>query len=170
MHELKVVEDLKVDDLKTFPVWQYTNSDEEEVGETAVRPVKRTPVKTLNGRLVGTQVTLANGKKRWGTIEHVDESNPRLTQHFLTLAIFDRGRWFTMARYHDIDSGKRGPQALATFLRLPIDEVFPITYDIRPYCLGERDSLSGTIEKRPRERLTRAQVIALAVPTPRQPA
>jgi hypothetical protein len=163
MNALRTIEELTVDDLTRFPVWQYTNSDE-RLGETIVRPVKNIPVRTLKGQVVGTQVRLADGSERWALLGNVDPSNPRLTQHFLTLSVFDHGSRFTMARYHDFDSDERGPEALAAFLGLPAVAVFPISYDIRPYCLGEPAALAGTIERQPRERLTRAQIIALAVP------
>jgi hypothetical protein len=163
MSRLKKVEELTVDDLRAFPVWQYTNADE-DVGESAVRPVERIPVKKLTGRVVGTQVKLADGSVRWALIGNVDSNNPRLTQHFLTLSVRDRDRWFTMARYHDFDAADRGPLALAAFLELPVEAVFPITYDISGSCIGDAGALIGTIDEHPRERLTRAQIIALAVP------
>jgi hypothetical protein len=161
-HNMKKVEALTDADLEAFPVWQFVNDDEK--GETAVRPVKRTPVNNLNGRLVGIKVRLANDAGVWALIGNVDTSNPRLTQHFLTLSVFRDGRCFTMARYHDFDAHERGPQALAAFLGLPIDKVFPISYDIRRFSKGDPAALTGTIEKEPREKLTRAQIIALAVP------
>jgi len=158
----KKIEELTVADLEAFPVWQYANSDQR--GETAVRPVKRTPGKSLTGRFVGTQVRLANGAKVWALIGNVDASNPRLTQHFLTLSVFREGRWFTMARYHDFDANERGPEALAAFLGLRVEDVFPISYDISRCSLGDPAALVGNIAKEPREKLTRAQIIALAVP------
>lgn len=157
----KKVEEMTAADIEAFPVWQYTNSD--EPGETVVRPIKKTPVKNLNGRLVGTQVRLANGSNAWALIGNVDPSNPRLTQHFLTLSVFRKGKWFTMARYHDFDSEERGPDALAAFLGLQVTEVFPISYDISRFSLGELGALVGVIEKEPLEKLTRAQIIGLAV-------
>ena len=69
-----------------------------------------------------------------------------------------------MARYHDFDASERGPQVLAAFLGLPIKEVFPISYDISRFSLGASAALVGTIEQEPREKLTRAQIIGLAVP------
>lgn len=163
----KRIEELTIADLENYSVWQYTNS-EERVGETAIRPVKKIPVKNLNARLVGTQVRLANGSHLWALIGNVDPDNPRLTQHFLTLSVFNKGKWFTMARYHDFDSGERGPHALADFLGLAVTDVFPISYDIRRFSLGKSDALMGVIEEAPREKLTRAQIIALAVPVVRQ--
>ena len=136
----KKIEELTIADLEAFQVWQYAN-DEEKHDETAVRPVKKTPVKNLKTRFVSTQVLLANGAAVWALIGNVDASNPRLTQHFLTLSVLRKGRWFTMARYHDFDSNERGPQALATFLGLRVDEVFPISYDISRFCLGDSAAL-----------------------------
>jgi len=115
---MKRIEELTCPDLEGFPVWEFVNND--ELGETVVRPVKNTPVKTLIGRVVGTQVRLARGASVWATIGNVDASNPRLTQHLLTLSVFRDGRWFTMARYHDFDADERGPEALATFLGLRV--------------------------------------------------
>ena len=157
----KKVEGLTVSDLETFPVWQLVNNDD---AETAVRPVKKLPVKNLDGRLVGTRVRLSNGTSVWALVGNVDVTNPRLTQHFITLSVLSGGLWFTMARYHDYDASERGPVALAAFLGLQVDEVFPVSYDISQFSLGDSGALVGLIEKEPRERLTRAQIIALAVP------
>jgi hypothetical protein len=162
-NQMKKVEELTVADLEAFPVWQYVN-DEDGRSETAVRPIKKLPVKSLTGRVVGTKVRLGNGVEVWALIGNVDATNPRLTQHFLTLSVLRDGCWFTMARYHDFDSSERGPQALAAFLGSPVNQVFPISYDISRSCTGESAALIGTIESEPREKLTRAQIIALAVP------
>jgi len=163
IEQTKRVEALTIADLEAFPVWQYTNSDESR-GETVVRPIKQIPVKNLNGRLVGTQVRLANDTVVWALIGNVDATNPRLTLHFLTLSIFHDDRWFTLARYHDFDRKERGPVALAAFLRLAVEQVFPISYDIRRFCHGESGALLGMIEAEPREKLTEDEIIALAVP------
>ena len=160
--QTKRVEALTVADFKRFPVWTFTNNDEELEG-MGVRPVRKTPVKSLDGCIIGTHVRLANGAFVWATLCNIDPVSPHSTQHFLTLSICRNSRWFHLARYHDLDRNERGPKALAAFLELPVDEVFPISYDISQYCIGESAALVGLIEKEPRERLTRAQVIALAV-------
>jgi len=162
MKTLKPIESVEIRDLEAHAVWQYANVD--GGSETLVRPVKRLPVARLAGKVVGTRVRLANGIDAWGLLGNVDESNARLTEHFLTLSIFHDGRWFTLARYHDFDYGQSGPDALARFLELPLDKVFPIAYDIRPYVKGDPSALAGLIPKEPRERLSRAELIALAVP------
>jgi len=161
--KIKNVEVLTVADLKAFPVWQFVNDDVKH-GETAVRPVRWTPANNLGGRLVGSKVRLANDAEAWALIGNVDTGNPRSTQHFLTLSLYRDGRVFNLARYHDVDAHERGPHALAAFLGLPIDEVFPIWYDLRRFSKGDPAALTGMIEKEPREKLTSDQLIALAVP------
>ena len=163
MTRTKTIDELTVEDLQKFPIWEFTNS-EEHTDETAVRPIKTVPVKTLTGRMAATEVLLANGSERWALIGNVVPANPMLTRHFLTLTIFDHGKSFALARYHDIDAARQGPAALGRFLRLPVDAVFPISYDLRGCCAGDKAALKGIIDKEPSERLTRAEIIALAVP------
>ncbi|MGB7569819.1 MAG: hypothetical protein WBM07_18295 [Chitinivibrionales bacterium] len=160
---IKRVELLSIADIKSYPVWEFTNDDEKLEG-MGIRPVQKIPVKDLFGKIVGTQVQLSNGSKIWALIENVDTNNPRSTQHFLSLSVFKDKHWFILARYHDFDTNKRGPKAFAKFLGLSVDEVFPITYNISRFCIGKSTALVGTIEKEPRKKLTRAQLIALAVP------
>lgn len=158
----KPIEWLKVADLEANPVWQYTS--DEDAGETLVRPIKRIPVKSLTGKVIGTQVRFANGMQAWALIGNIDPQNPRLTEHLLTLSIEYDGRWFALARYHDFDYAERGPEALARFLGLLIDDVFPIAFDVGECAQGDPDALAGSVRKEPRERLSRAEIIALAVP------
>jgi len=120
-------------------------------------------VKSLVGCLVCTQVRLANGLRVWALLGNIDAMDPRQTQHFLSISVFHGEQRFSLARYHDFDSNVRGPQAPAGFLGLPLDEVFPIFYDVSQVCAGESAALAGTIEKEPQEKLTRAQLIAMAV-------
>lgn len=158
----KPVESLTVADLMAVAVWQYVNHD--RAGETMVRAVRTIPVKKLSGKIIGAEVDLANGARTWALIGNVDPNNPRLTEHFLALSIEHRGEWFALARYHDFDYADRGPEALSRFLRLPVDEIFPIFFDVRKYAEGDSASLTGYIQKEPRQRLSRAEIIALAVP------
>jgi hypothetical protein len=71
------VEALVVGDLEAHPVWEYVNND--QLGETSVRPVKRIPVRNLTGKDVGTKVGLANGNIVWAMIGNVDNNNARMT-------------------------------------------------------------------------------------------
>jgi hypothetical protein len=162
IENVKPIESLRVLDIQFHPVWEY--ADGEGGDETYVRPVGPLPATNLTGKIVGTQVTLANGRYVWALIGNVDASSARLTEHFVTLSVLHGDRWFTLARYHDFDYAERGPEALANFLALSVDEVFPIAYDIQQYATGEIAALKGQILKEPRERLTRSEIITMAVP------
>lgn len=162
IENVKKVDSLQVADLQAHPVWQYTNREGSD--ETFVRPVKRVPIVSLSGKVIGTQVVLANGRRAWALIGNVDPTNARLTEHFITLSLEHKGRWFTLSRYHDFDYAENGPEALSRFLGLPIDDVFPIAYDIQEHAKGAAAALAGQIRREPRERLSRAEIIAMAVP------
>ncbi len=162
------VDKLCKSDLETFPVWTYTNSDKS--GELIVRPVKRIPVENLSGKIVALQVKLANGTKVLATISNIDVSNPELTKHFLGISFLKRKRWFHLARYHDFDYKKRGPEQLSKFLEIKLDDIFPIAYDLSKFSKGHIQSLAGIITKEPDIRYTRAEIIALAVPRVQQDA
>jgi hypothetical protein len=111
IENIKPVELLTVTDLEAHPVWEYLNDD--EIGETMVRPVEKLPVESLDCKEVGTQVRLANGSQVWATIGNVDVAHPRATQHYLFLSIERGGEWFHLARYFDFDFTTHGPEAFA---------------------------------------------------------
>lgn len=160
---IKRIDDLIPADLGEYPIWEFVSSSR-KVGGLAVRPIRRVPVRQMSGKIVGTLVILANGSRIWALIGNIDEAEPQLTLHFLTISVFHGDRWFPMARYHDYDYNERGPRALAEFLKLTVDEVFPISYDIRDFCIAKSGVLVGKIEAEPTERLTREEIIGLAVP------
>lgn len=158
----RAVDALTVGDLESHAVWSF--SDIDQLGETMVQPVGRLPAENLVGRLVAVQALLANGTRFWALVGNIDVGNARLTQQFLTLALQNGGSWFALARYHDHDFAERGPEALSRFLGLEIDDIFPISIDLRPYVLGNSDSLLIAVPRAPAEKLSRAEIIAMAVP------
>jgi hypothetical protein len=159
---IKTIESLTVADLRATAIWKYGNID--SAGETIILPVRAASVKSLTGKVVGTTAVLANGASVWALIGNIDVDNPRFTFHFLTISIESNGKWFSLARYHDHDHPIRGPDALARFLGLKVDDVFPITLDIRRFVAGNLSSLTFRVEKEPNEKFTRAEIIAMAVP------
>ena len=159
---IKQVEDLTVSDIETWPIWEFTNAHE-HISETVVRPVTRIPVTSMAGRLVATRVRSASGDLFLAQLGNIDLKDPRSTEQFLTISVIRNGQWFTMARYHDIESDKRGPSALALVLGMSVDDVFPISYDISEFCSGNPAVLVGTLHKEPREKLTEAELTRLAV-------
>ena len=161
IHETKSVLSLQVSDLEKHPVWQFVT---DEGDETAARPVNRLPVSSLMSRIVGTRVRLAKGSSVWAIIGNLDTKNAQKNEHFVLLSIERKGKWFQLERYFDSKYREHGPEALARFLGLSVDEVFPISYDVRKYAKGEANALAGTVPRKPRVRLTKAELVALAVP------
>jgi hypothetical protein len=143
-------------------VWQ--NIIDNEADEVSVYPVTKLPVSSLTGRIVGSPVRLANGQSVWAIILYLDAKDPRKSEQFVVLRIEKDGHWFDLARYWDLDYSTNSPEALSRFLGLPIDEVFPIAYDVTNYVDGKRTALTGTVEREPRERLSEDEIIRLAVP------
>lgn len=147
----------------TEPVWEFVSTDQPD--ETYVHRLDERPIRSLANRIIGTQVELANGRQVWALLGNVDLDDARRTRQFLTLSTLVNDAWFHLARYHDVDREDRSPLKLADALGLAIDEVFPIRYDIRAWVLA-RDAASahGSIRAEPEERLSRAELIRLAVP------
>jgi hypothetical protein len=70
IENIKPAELLTVADFKAHPVWEFLNDD--EIGETMAQPVEKLPVETLDNRLLGAQVRLANGSQVWALMGNVD--------------------------------------------------------------------------------------------------
>lgn len=155
---IKEVGSLTVEDFQTHPVWEFLN---DEMGETMMQPVEKLPVESLDNRVVGTKVRLANGLQKWARIGGFDVKNPRATQHLLGLSIEHDSRWFNLARYFDFGFSSHSPEALARFLGLHVDDIFPITVDVRRYVRGDLALLTAIVLKEPQERLTRDERRAL---------
>jgi len=155
---MKPVEELTVSDLSDHPVWEYVAA-----GETAVIPVGDLPVDSLQARVVGTRVRLANGCMMWAVVSGLSLRDPRSTRHFLTLSVENHGEWFHLARYHDVDYDERGAKQLAEFLGLPVTSVFPIEYDLSGLVSADAALIKGGIPLEPQERLSKDELIQLAL-------
>lgn len=155
---MKTIDTISVGDIEEHPVWQYHSGS-----DFAIKPVVKLPCTSLNGRIVGAQLTLADGTNVWALLGNIDTVNFEFLKHFMTLSVEHNGEWFHLARYHDYDFDKRGPVQISEFLGKSIDKIFPIFYNIQSIFKEKSPALSGKIEKEPIERLTRAEIIALAV-------
>ena len=159
----KPLESITIEELQEYPVWRFVSKSGDD--DTCLVPVKCIPCSDLKGKIVATKVTLANGAHVWAFLGSIDPSNPILTQHFVTISVHSSGKWFHLARYHDYDYDERGPRQLAEFLGLNEHDVFPISYDVTRYVTtADIGALAGTIERESKIKLSRAEIIALAVP------
>jgi hypothetical protein len=158
--QMKPVEKINVTDISNYPVWEYATN-----GETIVRPVCDSTVNSLQNRIVGTIVKLANGKRLWAILSGISLKDRRSTEHFLTLSIEKDGAWFHLARYFDVDYDKRNPRRLAEFLGLHVSDVFPIEYDLSEVVDADVVLLKGSVPFEPKEKLSEDELMELAVAT-----
>jgi hypothetical protein len=121
-------------------------------------------VTILAGRIVGTQLRLANGSLAWGYLGNLSLTNRRATQHFLSLSVARDGRWFHLARSHQHFTSC-APSDLAEFLDLPIESVFPIAYDVSAHCSGQSDLVAGLMSQDPAPELSEEELMELAITT-----
>jgi len=150
-------------DLKKSAVWKFLPETDER-DETWVNPVHSLPCSNLASCIVGIDVCLVNGRKLLAFLGNIDLTNKEASTHFLTITLQrEDGQWFDLARYHDADVDRRGPTALASFLQLPVDKVFPITHDISAVAVGVPDILKGEIQKEPTNRLSQDELIQMAL-------
>jgi hypothetical protein len=156
----KPVASLAETDLAQSPVWEYF---EDEKGKVVAQPVSVIPVDSLQSRVVACKVRFRNGQEHWATISNIDLQNQRATSQFLLLSVVEEGQWFHLARYFDADYDERGPAGLARFLKLPVQEVFPISYDFGGLVACASIRTSGLIREEPDERLSRAELIRLSI-------
>ena len=77
------IDSISVEDIRAYPVWRFV--DDREGDETGLEPVRKLPCDDLNGKIVGVQVCLADGTNVWGIVGNFDPTNPKSTQHFVTL-------------------------------------------------------------------------------------
>jgi hypothetical protein len=159
----KPIDQVSYSELSDHPVWEFVPESEDH-DETWVRPVRHLPVNSLAGCLVATRVRLANGSSELAILSNIDLDDTPQNEHFLSLSVIKTNReTFHLARYHDIDYVQSGPSALAEFLGLTIKDVFPIEYDISLVAAGAADSLRGVVRQEPSRRLSRSELIAMAV-------
>jgi hypothetical protein len=159
--ETKLFLSLQINDLERYPVWE---SVPDRQLDATVFPVTELPVSRLADRVVGTRVRLANGQDVWAILLYLDAKDAWKNEHLARLRVERNGHWFDLARYWDLDFSRNGPEALASFLGLSEDEVFPISYDVSKYVEGDPSALVGSFLKEPRQRLPEAEIIRLAVP------
>jgi len=160
-HEAKSLSELSVADFEQFPVWEHVYDEEEYPDETWGIPVTELPVDTLEGRIIGVQIELNNAEQHWAGIGNIDLQDERRTEHLLSISVEKDGVFFPLARYFDVDYDTCGPRQLAESLRLPINAVFPISYDFSHLVRNARISTKREVPQEPAEKLTWEQILEL---------
>jgi hypothetical protein len=154
---------LGVGDIREYPVWEYIPGAQTR-DEACVAPVTKLPVSDLRHRLVGTTLHLAAGQTVAALLGNIHLQSIRSTRHFMSVTVLKSdGSRFDLARYHDLDYDRRGPSALARFLALSVNDVFPVKYDISSVCVGAADVLRAEIPSEPEERLSDQELMELSL-------
>jgi hypothetical protein len=159
---LKRLREITLEDIQSYPVWQYQPEDGSS-DDTCMFPVTNLPVCHLRGRVIAHHALLANGHRQWVFISNFDCESALSTAHFATLSLLIDGGWTHLARYHDADYPLNGPDMICRRLGLKAQEVFPIGYDLTAFVQGDRSMLSGAFHCRPEARLSRSELMALAI-------
>jgi hypothetical protein len=158
----KSLSELTPADFEAHPIWRHRHDEEGKSGrDDLMSPVTKLPVIHLKNKIIGVKVQLANGQMVWARFSNVHVGYARRSDQFLGCSLEKNGKWFFLARYFDPMYRRQGPEDVAKFLGLPVDEVFPISYDLRPYVKGDEPPVWGVIPKEPRERLSSAERNAL---------
>jgi hypothetical protein len=158
---MKKFSEITIDDYRRCPVWEYVPNSED--ADIWLKEVRKRPARHLNNRIVGTRVTLRNGEKCWAIVGNISVNSKRATEQFLTLSVEKDSQWFNLARYHDVDYARRGPQQLAQFLNMEVNEVFPINYDISDVVSDLSEVVVGAVPVQPSEILSQDELVALAI-------
>ncbi len=135
-------------DFNRHPVWEFQVGSEwlPWRDETWLSPVKRLPVESLDNRLVGTILKLANGQAVRGTLGNISLRNARATRQFIDVEISHNGKSYQLQRAAAPMTPYLNAQGLAEALRLRIEQVFPITYDLSDVAVGDPKIIKGSIE------------------------
>jgi len=162
---MKAFSDITPEDLLSQPVWEFANDVELSTSdETFLRPHDDLPIHDFGNRIVGTIATFANGDRVPIILQNVDLQSPYRTEHFVTITLFNpAGKAFPLARYHDIAHDTHGPDKLAEFMGLSLNDIFPIAYDISEVAVGDHDCVRREVPVAPRRLLSRSEIIELAI-------
>ena len=158
----KPIYSLQVTDFMKNAVWRFTDSDEPD--ETYVSRVRKFPLAECDGCIIGTEIELSNGDKLVGFVGNLNPKSPSKNEHFLTLSVFrEDGTLFHLARYHDTEYKKHGPEKLAKFLGLRVADIFPTSFTIPRTILGTRGDYRGILNREPSKKLTSEELIDLSL-------
>lgn len=94
----KEVDALREKDVRRYPVWEFVEDD--PTSDTLVTPVSEPlPLKHLDGRLVCTEVILADGHRVPAIMSNIRPRHAVITRHFVTLTVLVGGKHYHLSRY-----------------------------------------------------------------------
>jgi hypothetical protein len=155
---------LTPDHLEVNWLWQFVPAGSD--GDLLLKPVKVRQTQQFTGRLAACKVRLADGSAVWGLIEGLDLATPEFLRHNRELYLWTGASgWFHLAQYFDSNAIKaiQGPEVLCGVLGKPLDQIFPIQFDLSARSTVESTCLHGSFEVEPAWGLSQADVMAVLV-------
>jgi hypothetical protein len=144
----KRLSQLTPEDLQAHPVWELETPEEATPPEndSPIKPVAALPVESLASRVIGTAVVLRNGQTLPAMLTNIELADEAQTQRLLLVQVWHNGEWLRLARPFDPWFAKSGPRSFAKRLGLPVEEVFPMSYDISAHAQGSESVVKGKIK------------------------
>lgn len=128
-----------------------------------IAPVESLPPKTMQSIVVGTEVQLADGCRKWAILQNLSLAGQKVNDHLLNITLDVDGSWFPLARYHDPWNETYGTKKLAELLDRKLDEIFPIKYDFRREIKSDNQAFVGEVKLKPNTVFTSDQIMQLVL-------
>ncbi len=106
---------------------------------------------------------LANGNCIWTILSNVNLDIPDYNVHMLSVRLDCSGKWFDLGRYFDSDYEDRTPNHFSDLIGLSLDAILPISYDLSPFAIGNKDSLLGEIPVKVKTQLPLSELMKFIV-------
>lgn len=155
------LKDLSPENLNLQQLWTYTPSKD---GALWIKPSKKN--RTLENKLIATNVQFSDGTFHPALIEGIDIEFPEFSKHNrqITIWIPNYG-WFQLALYNDSDACKKlyGELVLSKLFNKSVNQIFPIYFDLRNQLNIDDNSLFGYFEHNPSWGITREEAISILV-------
>jgi len=151
---IKEVSALTPLDLRQYPVWEYVfdldrvpECDQDMPTDTSVTPVKELPVDDTGNCVIGTKVKLNNGTQEWAMLSGLTLPSPDGRTGTVFVHLFDqkRAEWADFPPRDYPVYRADAPREVSALLGLAMEDVFPLSYDIRGLVAGPEQMLQGTI-------------------------
>jgi len=148
----KPVNELSVEDLLAFPIWEFATDEEDVQGqdETWVRPVRHNQVpREAYSQLVATDFTTAGGMRLQGFMTVSTAEGTEVTAG----AVVGEGAYHVLPSMSEERAQKEGlswavqsRKKLVEALHGSAGCVFPMAYRLRVAIRGEKTARSGVVE------------------------
>jgi hypothetical protein len=141
MTTAKAASTLTLEDALAHPVWRYKEEEALLPGEDEswVEPVDVDTVADAYGHFFVTSAKLANGTSETVLVGSTEPLDPQYNEQVQFFVFFRPGQ---QIRWHPIE---QPGVALAQFLGLEPQHVFPFKFDIRRYLVGDPSALERAV-------------------------